>query len=100
MHTDLTNDQLIAEPEQTMQLLSEGIGHFIRLALAGYINARPEVQTRMAELLNSADENVQLIGRLVDGRLALTVAVQARDMSEPRPIMTTRLELPPLAERH
>jgi hypothetical protein len=96
----MSNEDLIQAPEETMALLAQGIGHFLRLALAGYVEQHPELRHRMSELLNSHDEAATLTARLSEDDLFLAVGVLARDMPAPKTIASMTVALPPLIADH
>ena len=95
----MTNHDLIEDPQTTLNLLGDGIGHFMRLVLAGYVERHPEMAARMTKLLNSPDECATLTARLAEDQLRLEVGVLTHELAKPRTIAAMVVNLPALTAR-
>lgn len=95
-----SNDELINDPQACLQGLAEGIGHYLRIAAAGYVSTNPQFAQRMSALLADPGEALALVAELRNGALTLDVRVIARDVEVPRSIYQKRTPLPPIQLRH
>lgn len=77
-----------------MEMLGEGLAHFIRLALAGYIEQCPETGARLAALLADPEEAVELQAVLCAGQLGIAVSVRPKGLAEPRRIVAASIRAP------
>lgn len=93
-NAELTNAELIQDPAKAMGMLGEGLAHFIRLSLAGYIEQCPETGARIAALLADPEETVEVRAVLRAGQLGITVSAHAKEFDEPRRIAAASIRAP------
>jgi len=91
-----TNDELVADPEQTMKFIAEGLGHFARLVCAALVNSDPKRVERIGQLLHDAREAVVITSSLRAGVLHTAVHLHMKDAAAPLLVAERADNLPPI----